>query len=283
MMKSLIVSFALIISFSSLAQTSLTEALVSATSDSERFAANRELREDIRTTLSSFESREALNAWLESWPFGKASTRDGNDWATVISWNSESSDRVQSYSAFIVFEDKKSPNGMTWTELTHDSREDISDEGRSYRVDDWTGAIYYDIILKYDGRTPVYTLLGWDGADGLVTRKVIETITISGGRVRIGVPYIKKPEGLKKRHVFEYGDIIQVTLNYEEKQDRIVFDRLAPSDPTLEGQTAFYGPTLEYDAYTWNGKRWEFQTGVKVKNDKDVQRHRPYNDPKKRK
>lgn len=280
-MKHVILSFAIVISISSVAQTQLTDALITATSDSERFAANRELREDVRRTLTSLESRDALDIWLVTWPFGKATTGEGNDWATVISWNSESSDRIQSYSAFVIFEDKTSSNGMSWTELIHDTREDITDEGRSYRVDDWTGAIYYDIILKYDGRTPIYTLLGWDGADGLVTRKVIETFTINAGRVRIGVPYIKKPEGLKKRHVFEFADILQVTLNYEEKQDRIVFDHLAPSDPTLEGKTAFYGPTLEYDAYTWNGRRWEFQSNVKVKNEKDAQRHRPYNDPKK--
>lgn len=279
-MKALFISFALLCSASTLAQTPLTEALVSAKTDSERLTANRELREDIRGLLNSFESCDALNAWLESWPFGKATTSATSDWATVISWNSESSDRVQNYSAFVVFEDKKSPNGMVWTELIHDTREDINDEGRSYRVDDWTGAIYYEIILKYDGKIPIYTLLGWDGANGIVTRKVIETMTINSGRVRIGVPYIKKEEGLKKRHVFEYSDILQITLKYEEKQDRIVYDRLAPSDPTLEGQSAFYGPSFEYDSYIWNGKRWEFKGNVKVKNDKDIQKHRPYNDPK---
>lgn len=279
-MKNLFASFAIILSFTSVAQTQLTEALTLASTDTERFAANRELREDLRGVISSFDSRESLNNWLETWPFGVASTSETSDWATIISWNSESSDRVQTYSAFVIFEDEKSPNGMSWIELVHDSREDITDEGRSYRIDDWTGAIYYDIVLKHDGRTPVYTLLGWDGANGLVTRKVIETMTINNGRVRIGVPYIQKPEGTKKRHVLEYSDILQVTLKYEEKQDRIVFDRLAPNDPTLEGQTAFYGPTFEYDSYVWDGKRWEFKSDVKVKNSKDIQKFRPYNDPK---
>lgn len=281
-MKNLFVSIALLLSFSSLAQTQLTEALLAASNDTERFNANRQLRMDIRNLLNSVENRETLDTWLEEWPFGAATTGESNDWATVISWNTESSDRVQTYSAFVVFNDKKSDNGMSYVELIHDSREDVNDEGRSYRVDDWTGAIYYDIILKYAGRTPVYTLLGWDGADGLVTRKVIETMSISNGRVRIGTPHIEKPEGLKKRHVLEYSDILQVTLNYERKEDRIVFDRLGPNDPTLEGQTAFYGPTFDYDAYVWEGGKWKYKSGVKVKNSKDVQRHRPYNDPKRK-
>ena len=70
-MKALFISFALLCSASTLAQTPLTEALVSAKTDSERLTANRELREDIRGLLNSFESRDDLNALLESCHSGR--------------------------------------------------------------------------------------------------------------------------------------------------------------------------------------------------------------------
>ena len=126
----------------------------------------------------------------------------------------------------------------------------------------------------------MYTLLGWDGADGLVTRKVIETMSVNNGRVRIGLPYIERDNGLKKRHVLEYGDIIQVTLKYEEDSERIILDRLAPNDPSLKGQTAFYGPTLEYDQYEWKDSKWVMESFVDVKNEGKRKDRKPYNDPR---
>ena len=116
-------------------------------------------------------------------------------------------------------------------------------------------------------------------ADGIVTRKVMETMSINNGRVRIGLPYIEKENGLKKRHVLEYSDILQVTLKYEESEDRIILDRLAPNEPSLQGQTAFYGPTLDYDSYTWQNDKWVSSEFVEVKNNGNKKDKRPYNDP----
>ena len=167
-----------------------------------------------------------------------------------------------------------------WTELTHNRKEDPTNVERSYRADDWPGAIYYKLILTHVKKSPVYTLLGWEGADGQVTRKIIETMIITNDRVRLGVPYLKTDEGLKKRHVLEYGDALQATLNYEADQKRIVLDRLAPSDPSLIGATAFYGPTMEYDAFVWDNGKWVLTKNVSVSNNKSNKRTKIYNDPR---
>jgi len=105
-------------------------------------------------------------------------------------------------------------------------------------------------------------------------------MSTNNGRIRIGLPYIENDEGLKKRHVLEYGDILQVTLKYEEENDRIILDRLAPNDPTLQGQNAFYGPTLEYDAYHWDEGKWQITSFVEVKNEGKRRNRKPYNDPR---
>ena len=104
---------------------------------------------------------------------------------------------------------------------------------------------------------------------------------ITNDRIRLGVPYLKTEEGLKKRHVLEYGDALQATLNYEADQGRIVLDRLAPSDPSLLGATAFYGPTMEYDAFVWEGEKWVFTKDVNVSNKNESnKRNKIYNDPR---
>jgi hypothetical protein len=285
----LIILFLFITPHSSyLAQTSISseismmfENLRKASNDSERLIVHNELKVLIRETLIEFDSSEYLSELLEEWPAGFATAGSGDEIVTVISWNSERQDRTQDYGAFVIygFEDSKLFDNYKWTELIHNRHEDSRDDSRSYRVDDWPGAIYYELILNHDGKTPVYTLLGWDGADAQVTRKIMETMIISNDRIRIGVPYLNRPEGLRKRHVLEYSDELQATLLFEPDNNRIVLDRLAPSDPSLSGATAFYGPTMEYDEYVWHGGKWEFSSNISVSNSKDKERNRPYNAP----
>ena len=279
-MRILISFIALLLTFASYAQTSEYDALRLASNDQERITAHNELAEHMRVQLDACTTKEELVVMMTDWPYGAASAGSNKDWAIVLSWNSENSERKQSYGGFVIFNDDKSDAGWSWVELEHSLKEDINDVGRSYKTNAWTGALYYSMVLNYDGKTPVYTLLGWDGADGIVTRKVIETMSINNRRVRIGLPYIENTDGLKKRFILEYADILQVTLKYDEESDQIIFDRLAPNDPSLIGQTAFYGPTLDYNAFVWQEGRWVLETFVEVKNEGNRKDRKPYNDPR---
>ena len=283
----LIVLFLISAPFSSyLAQTSRSSQIATmfdnlrkASNDEERSILHRELKVLVRETLANFDSSESLSELFEQWPAGIATAGRGDELVTVISWNSERQNRTQDYGAFVIygFDESERFKNLKWTELIHDRSEDPKDESRSYRVDDWPGAIYYDLILTHDGKTPIYTLLGWEGGNAQITRKIMETMIISNDLIRIGVPYLNRPEGIRKRHVLEYSDELQATLKYEPDNNRIVLDRLAPSDPSLAGATAFYGPTMEYDAYVWKGGKWEFTSNISVRNSKDKERYRPYN------
>jgi len=250
-----------------------------ASNDDERFILHNEMKALVREVLTDFNSAESLSELLALWPAGIATAGKGEEMVTVLSWNSERQDRTQDYGAFVIYGFDKAGQfeNLKWTELVHDRGEDPKDESRSYRVDDWPGAIYYDLILTHDGKTPVYTLLGWDGANAQVTRKVMETMVISNDYIRIGVPYLNRPDGIRKRHILEYSDELQATLRYEPDNNRIVLDRLAPSDPSLAGATAFYGPTMSYDEYVWKEEKWVFSSNIAVRNAKDRERNRPYN------
>ena len=286
-MKKKIQTFAfftvLLCPFFTFGQTTQFASLSSAKNDTDRATAHQALNDYVVKSLNDALTTEELEPLIRKWPAGNITAGSGKEKVVILSWNSERSDRTQDYGCFVIFGFEKMGGISTfkWTELTHDRQEDPTNIERSYRADDWPGAIYYKLILTHVKESPVYTLLGWEGADGQVTRKIIETMIITNDRIRLGVPYLKTDEGLKKRHVLEYGDALQATLNYEADKERIVLDRLAPSDPSLIGATAFYGPTMEYDAFVWDGEKWVFTKDVNVSNKKESsKRNKIYNDPR---
>jgi hypothetical protein len=46
----------------------------------------------------------------------------------------------------------------------------------------------------------------------------------------------------------------------------------------LDGQTAFYGPDLSYDAYVWDRDHWSFQRDIDAR---DEGPKKPWNSPPK--
>ena len=83
----------------------------------------------------------------------------------------------------------------------------------------------------------------------------------------------------QQRVVFRYGFQVTMALRPVPGEDRIVLDHLGPSRADLEGQYAFYGPDLSYDAYQWDGRRWMFERDVDAK---DLERSgKPWNAPPK--
>jgi hypothetical protein len=286
-MKKKIPTFAfftvLLCPFFASAQLDQFSSLSAAKTDPERATAHQVLHDYVVQSLNDAITSEELEPLISNWPAGNITAGSGKEKVVILSWNSERIDRTQDYGCFVIFGFERVGDISTfkWTELKHNRKEDPTNAARSYRADDWPGAIYYKLILTHVNKTPVYTLLGWEGADGQVTRKIIETMIITNDRIRLGVPYLKTDEGLKKRHVLEYGDELQATLNYEADKERIVLDRLAPSDPSLLGATAFYGPTMEYDAFVWDGEKWVFTKDVNVSNKSESsKRNRIYNDPR---
>ena len=212
---------------------------------------------------------EALNGTLALPEVGR-----GAEWIRVISWNVELTDRTQRYGGFILPSD--GDGGYEVVPLEHDLRADAWTNMGRCDAEHWPGAIYYDVLLTHHRKNPTYTLLGWDGGDALVTRKVVEPLWMRRGRVRFGHRVIIGEEGLVNRLVLEYADDAVVTVRYEEQRDRIVLDHLSPTAPHLKGSTAFYGPDMTYDALIWSKGNWVLQPNVDVA---DPNIRAPYNPP----
>lgn len=186
----------------------------------------------------------------------------GADWVRAISWNVELSDRTQRYGGFVL--QGAASGGYTTLSLQHDLKADPWTNLSRATPESWPGAIYYDILQTRHKKQVAYTFLGWDGADGLTTRKILQPIEFRRSTIRFGNRSLIGPEGNVHRWVLEFADDAVVALRYEVQKERIVMDHLSPTAPHLKGSTAFYGPDMSYDAFNWHKGSWLYEPDVQV-------------------
>lgn len=170
------------------------------------------------------------------------------------------------YAAFR--QDKKMPYRI----LKLEEKKYSDNEATSYlKLDSttWLGCVYYKIIQQRYNKKTTYIALGWAPQSLLTTRKIIEPMSFSTSKITLGAPVFKaKGTKAKSRVIFEYNARATMSLRYEEKQDRIVFDHLSPSDPRPEskGVYSLYGPDLTYDAYVFKQGSWMYQSDLQMGN-----------------
>ena len=173
---------------------------------------------------------------------------------------------------------------------------------------DWLGALYYKIILnKYKGDV-FYTLLGLNSINKLSRKKIIDVLSFDKDYNPVfGKHVFKTIDSEPLRVIFEYSADASMSLKYEQQYynktkgksiyayDRInnftnhkrnstvksssrsrkvkdwmiVFDRLIPLNPGLEGQFQFYIPSVDYvDAFIFNNGMWRLIEDVDARNSK---------------
>lgn len=219
-----------------------------------------------------------MEATWDDWQEAVVVLGEGANQLVVFTWNVELTNRTQRYGGWIAQANPESALGYDWALLEQGDSDHDAEENRMFRHDGWHGCLYFDGVLTTDRNQTVYTLLAWDGHDALTNRKWVESVEMRKGRAKFGIPNISMPEGLRKRCVLTYGDAIQAAMRFEEQSSRIVMDHLAPQSPEFEGQKAFYGPTLSYDALVWHKGGWQWEGDVEVANPSDGSR-RQYRDP----
>lgn len=198
----------------------------------------------------------------------------------VINWNVPKDNGTHIYGAFFMWkEEKRKEDELHWVEL-----EQVMDDRGNYinkymTPEQWKGALYYEVITVKHKRDTYYLLLGWDGANSVINRKIIEPVTLRGDKVRLGAPVFVVDKGNPKRFIMEYSEEVSASLKYRKGEDRIVFDHLAPRAQGLEGNPAFYGPDLTFDAFVYDKGKWVFEPNVEVTLGREESK-RPYIDPR---
>lgn len=251
-------------------------------SDSSRIEASRRLTDQLNHALSLQGSFR--------WPFdslisiARLYAPDSN--FRLFNWNLPKGDGTYCYSGILQMKDQAG-NSILYTLV------DRSDEMKDleYRITghtEWPGAHYYQIILNYRQKQPVYTLLGWDGHTSFSTRKTIEILTFEEeGRPVFGaLVFPDYQQGDQTRIIFEYSNHASMSLKYDHQTylvpkkghsakkryktittRMIVFDHLEPMDPSLAGQYSFYVPAGNiFDAFVFEDGFWRFHSDIDAKN-----------------
>lgn len=172
-----------------------------------------------------------------------------------------------------------------------DNPEEVSGD-----AENWYGALYYKMIEVHSRGKTYYTLLGWDGADALHNRKVIEVLSLrQSGSPVFGYYIFRNYPSKAKRILFEYSQRASMTLRYDQQgyyqkfrkrnkklkvkeiiSDMIVFDRLIPLEPGLQGQYQFYVPESNiFDAFILKNNRWELIRDIDARNTEQERDRQP--------
>ena len=191
----------------------------------------------------------------------------------ILTWNLSFNDGTYKYFGYIQYKIK---NKMLTFKLD-DKRDEIKNPKKDLLTHDkWLGALYYDIVtVKSKGRE-YYTLLGWDGNDMFSNKKIVEILYFSkSGKPRFGAPLIKVKNRSYRRAIFEYANRASMLLRYFEKDKRIVFDHLSPSESRYEGQKQYYGPDFSYDALEFKKGKWHYQSTINFKSSEKINKKKP--------
>ena len=207
------------------------------------------------------ETEESWSAEYDSVKYlGVLKSDDGK--LRVFTWNLNYKDGSFKYFGFLQYKDKDKDNSYVF--FLDDKKQTDNELKRLYQTySEWYGALYYEIITtKWNSRT-FYTLIGWDGADFLINRKVVEVLTFDRrGMPEFGNKSFKLEKTITGRLIFEYADRATMLLRYNEQQNMIVLDHLSPPEAKYKGLYQYYGPDFSYDAFSFRAGRWHLISDV---------------------
>lgn len=188
----------------------------------------------------------------------------------MLNWNIEYTDFSYSYGGFVM-KKEEGKDKVTVTELVDKTDPYTPKPDGIVDAKNWYGALYYKMIpFGHHGKTE-YMLIGWDGGTTGSNFKLMDVLTFSGSTPKFGSPVFKSNRTTLKRVVYEYSNISSMTMRYDEKKARIVFDHLSPESPALEGVYSYYIPDMSYDAYQYDfdAEIWVLKEDVIMTNPDD--------------
>lgn len=240
------------------------EKLVLAENDSVKITLCNSIEDKLTNILKNEESFEYSFVALNK--LGKLTSPDNA--FRIYNWNCVLNDGSYRYFGLIqhVFDKKLQVDVLNDSNIA-------SNMMNQYGKSNWPGALYYKIIpFKQKGKK-AYFLLAWDGNNVQTSKKVIEVLSIDKqGELKFGSPVINWKGKMLNRVVFEYAKQARMTIQYLEKEKRLVFDHLAPSSPMYSNQFEYYGPDFSYDALEYQKGKWVLVENVEVRNKKKNER-----------
>ncbi len=175
----------------------------------------------------------------------------------LITWHLERGNQTYIYSGYLTFFSKEIRSQVV-IPLLDFSFKMFNETKQTHTPEFWFGMLYYDIItVKKEGRK-YYTLLGWDGNDEVTDKKIIDVLWFdNSGNPRFGAPLFVSENGIQNKFIVEYHQLAAVSMNYDTKGKRIIYDDVQPLDGSSFDLKGTYIPTLNFNALKFNGKMWQ--------------------------
>ncbi len=243
----------------------LLKNLRQAENDSEKEELNSVFKEKLKSALSIEGSM--------NYPFKQLTTvgfiSSPDKLVRIINWNVEQDDQSQLYYCFIQRYNEKDKETQL-IELTKNKDVMSLRPTEVLQANQWYGALYYQIIPFEKGNRDMYVILGWDGLSTLSNMKLIDVLYFTGNSAKLGSPVFKVGSHTYKRLFYEHSEKTTMSLRYDAKYDRILFDHLSPESPNLVGHYSYYVPDLSYDAFALKNGKWYLKEDVIAVNARTV-------------
>ncbi len=194
---------------------------------------------------------------------GKVLSDDGK--VKIYTWNYPLTNKTYNYGGFIQYKTKNKT--IKTIPLAIKTESYLPTSGKRILTNDWYGALYYKIIpVKYK-KENYYVLLGWAGNNAASNYKLIEILNFDEkGNASFGKPVLKQKNKTLQRFILEYSADAKVSLAYDSKIRKIIFDHLVPPEPVYTNVYSYYGPDFTYDAFKLQKGKWNFEDNIDAKN-----------------
>ena len=121
----------------------------------------------------------------------------------------------------------------------------------------WMGALYYQIHTYKHKKKTHYMLMGWDGEDSKLNRKIIDVLWFEkNGQPKFGAPVFDNGGDIQNRMIFTFADEAVMTLRYEKEEKIFVFSNMVPPHPYQKGLFHYYLPDGTYDFFKLEKGFW---------------------------
>jgi hypothetical protein len=198
---------------------------------------------------------------------GKVHSQDKQ--VRLITWNVELADFSQRYYGFVLKKDTRKDihNVIELVQYPQGIYPKYNYE--TLNADSWNGCLYYQIIDIKKGNKTHYTLMGYDAHSDRSTIKLLDVLYFNGKVPKFGKPIFATDKGYTSRVYFEHSAKATMSLKYDNSREMIIFDHLSPEAPNLAEFRDYYVPDMTYDAYTFDGNKWQLKEDIVALNKKD--------------
>jgi hypothetical protein len=257
---------------------SLGRTILDAKTDAEKLAANSKFTALLKDKMMEGRSFNDLDSLKTVFQF----TAPDKSFR-IVNWNMPLGNGTWKYFGLVQSKAKttKKKQETNWilTELVDKSDEIVRPENTVCEFNNWFGAQYYKMIVTRYKKKTFYTLLGIDWNDKLSRKKIVDVISFDNkSRPRFGSNIFKASRVFRQRYIFEYTAKATMTLNYDERENRIVFDHLSPPSENLVGNYQFYGPDGSFDYLFFEKGKWVYVNDLDARNRK-TKADKNYNAP----